>query len=131
MFVSGWGYLDQFSFHEFIAKAVIRHCQQLVGSDGSCKDRAHSVLTLRFRKKLRAGRPRSQLQIFLNLSYNLPNLEWAALNFRERNRVNQIPRADHRAELAEIHLRHDHSFESGKHFTEILRERIQMAQMGA
>ena len=50
MFVSGWGHADQFSFHKFVAKAVIRHCQQLVGGHGLCKYSAHILLASRFDK---------------------------------------------------------------------------------
>src|SRR5947207_14148202 len=86
-----------------------------------------SFFSARNSTSMRAGRPRTRLQILLNLPNNLPNLEWSAFHFREWNRIDQILRANHRAQLAEIHFGNDHGFESGKHFAEVLREWIQMA----
>src|SRR6266542_5519055 len=73
--------------------------------------------------------PRSQLQILLDLSHNLANLEWPTFDLGKGNRIDQISRANHRAQLAEIHLRYDHGFESGKNFTKVLWEGIQVTQM--
>src|ERR1044072_6558603 len=64
------------------------------------------------------------LQILFNLSNNLPDLEPPSLNFRERYRIDQILRSNHRAELTEVHLRNDYRFESLNNFTKVLRERI-------
>src|SRR2546422_1935226 len=57
-------------------------------------------------------RLRSELQILLNLSYNLANLKGPALHFRKGHCVNQELRAYHRAKLAQVHLGYDHSLES-------------------
>src|SRR5882724_9224271 len=69
------------------------------------------------------------LQILFNLADDLANLERAALNFRKRNRINQILRPNHGAELAQVHLRDNHSFKPGQHFTEIFWEGIQVLQV--
>src|SRR5215813_4456675 len=65
-------------------------------------------------------------QILFNLSDNLADLERAALHFRERHRIDQVPRPDHRAELAQVHLRNNHRFKCRQHFTKVAREWIQV-----
>ena len=69
--------------------------------------------------------------MLLDLRHNLTNLEWTALDLRKGYSVDQIFRANHCAQLPEIHLGNDDSFEAGKHFTQVLRERIQVSKMGA
>src|SRR6266566_6074268 len=128
-------HFDQFSFNEFVDKAVIRHCQQLI-SGHECYFSAHSSIPKHQSPQARVRPPQSRQtevcrtsQILFNLPHNFSNLEWSALNLRESNGINQILRTHHGAELAQIHLRNNYGFKSGEHFTEILRKGIQMTKM--
>src|SRR5947207_15141206 len=95
-------------------KAILRHHQQLVS-----------------RHQLCFGRTAHRSQILLDLAHDLSNLERATLDLRESDGVNQIACANHRAELSEIHLRHNHGLETCEHFTKILRERVEILEMRA
>src|SRR5436309_12650787 len=74
---------------------------------------------------------RAALQILLDLLDDLANLEGAALDLREGDGVNEVLRADHRRELAEVHLRHDDVLEASQDFAEVRRERVEVSQVCA
>ena len=69
------------------------------------------------------------LQVLFDLPDDLADLERAAFYFREGDRVDQVLRSDHRAELAQVHLGDDDGFEARQNVAEIAREGIQVAQV--
>src|SRR5947209_17775809 len=75
--------------------------------------------------------PRRSLQIFLNLPHDLANLEGAALDLREGDGWHEVLRADHRRELAEVHLRHDETLQAAQDLAEVRGERADVAQLRA
>src|SRR5258706_15048217 len=75
--------------------------------------------------------PALRSQILLDILTDLANLERRAFHFREGHGVDQVPGPNHRAQLAEIHLRNDHGFKTSQDFTKVFREGIQVPQMCA
>ena len=66
---------------------------------------------------------------FFDLAFDFGVLERLALNFVVALRVHQILGAQNHHELAHVHFRDQHFLVAHQHVAEILRQRIQMAQM--